>query len=242
MWLLALETTTRDGSVALLRDDVVVAERPGDPALSHAERLPADFAAVLAVAGLAPSAIDLFAVATGPGGFTGLRIGLAAVQGLALSLNRPVAGVPSLPALAWAALDHAPALPHAGVWLDASRGEVFAAAYRRAAATGDPWPLEVLAPPTSASPDDTLAAWEGVLPVASSIVAACREPAQVALESAGYLPVFAATQLAGTVGRIAWRMHALGLTAPPHALMPEYVRRPDVEIDRDRRAAAARTR
>ena len=105
MWLLALETTTREGSVALLRDDDVVAARPGDPALSHAERLPADFAAVLAVAGLAPSAIDLFAVATGPGGFTGLRIGLAAVQGLALSLDRPVAGVASLPALAWAAFD-----------------------------------------------------------------------------------------------------------------------------------------
>jgi tRNA threonylcarbamoyladenosine biosynthesis protein TsaB len=238
MWLLALETTTRNGSVALLRDDVVVAERQGDPTLSHAERLPADFAAVLAAAGLTPAAIDLFAVATGPGGFTGLRIGLAAVQGLALSLDRPVAGVPSLPALAWAALDHAPALPHAGVWLDASRGEVFAAAYRRAVAAGDAWPLDVLAAPTSASPEVTVAAWHGVVPSASSIVAACREPAQATLEHAGYRPLVAPAQLAGTVGRIAWRMHALGLTAPPHALMPEYVRRPDVEIDRDRRAAA----
>jgi len=242
MWLLALETTTRNGSVALLRDDVVVAARPGDPTLSHAERLPADFAAVLAVAGLVPSAMDLFAVASGPGGFTGLRIGLAAMQGLALSLDRPVAGVPSLPALAWAALDEAPALPHAGVWLDASRGEVFAAAYRRAPATADAWPLELMTPPTSASPDDTLAAWEGRMPAGTSIVAACREPAQVALAGAGYRPLAAPTQLAGTVGRIAWRMHALGLSVRPHALMPEYVRRPDVEIDRDRRAAAARAR
>ena len=242
MWLLALETTTREGSVALLRDDDVVAARPGDPALSHAERLPADFAAVLAVAGLAPSAIDLFAVATGPGGFTGLRIGLAAVQGLALSLDRPVAGVASLPALAWAAFDADPALPHVGVWLDASRGEVFAATYRRAPATSDAWPLEVMTPPTSASPDDTLAAWAGMLPAGTSIVAACREPAQAALAGAGYRPLIAPTQLAGTVGRIAWRMHALGLSAAPHALMPEYVRRPDVEIDRDRRAAAARAR
>ena len=80
MWLLALETTTREGSVALLEDDVVVTERTGDPALSHAERLPADFAAVLAEAGLTLGAIDLFAVATGPGGFdfsAELREGLA---------------------------------------------------------------------------------------------------------------------------------------------------------------------
>ena len=242
MWLLALETTTREGSVALLHDDVVVATRPGDPALSHAERLPADFAAVLAVAGLAPSAVDLFAVATGPGGFTGLRIGLAAVQGLALSLDRPVAGVSSLAALAWAALDEAPLLPHAGVWLDASRGDVFAAAYRRPWPTGNGWPLELIAPPTSASPGDTLTAWDGVLPVGASSVAACRDPAQTALAGAGYRPLATPMHVAGTVGRIAWRMHALGLSASPHALVPEYVRRPDVEIDRDRRAAAARAR
>ncbi len=240
MWLLALETTTRDGSVALLRDDVVVAERPGDPTLSHAERLPADFAALLAMADLAPGAIDLFAVATGPGGFTGLRIGLAAVQGLALSLDRPVAGVPSLPALVWAALDQHPALPHAGVWLDASRGEVFAAAYRRAHAGGAAWPLEALAPPTAAAPDATLAEWQGVLPGGTSVVAACRDAAQTALGEAGYRAMSAPAQLAGTIGRIGWHMHALGLTGPPHALMPEYVRRPDVEIDRDRRAAADR--
>ena len=242
MWLLALETTPRDGSVALLRDDVVVATRPGDPALSHAERLPADFAAVLAVAGLAPGAIDLFAVATGPGGFTGLRIGLAAVQGLALSLDRPVAGVASLPALAWAALDEDPALTHTGVWLDASRGEVFAAAYRRAASPADGWPLEALALPTSARPDATAAAWQELVPTGTAVVAACRELALEALTGGGYRRLTAPTQLAGTVGRIAWRMHASGLAAPPHALMPEYVRRPDVELDRDRRTAATRSR
>ena len=242
MWLLALETTTRDGSVALLRDDVVVATRPGDPALSHAERLPADFAAVLAVAGLAPGAIDLFAVATGPGGFTGLRIGLAAVQGLALSLDRPVAGVASLPALAWAALDEDPALTHTGVWLDASRGEVFAAAYRRAASPADGWPLEALALPTSARPDATAAAWQELVPTGTAVVAACRELALEALTGGGYRRLTAPTQLAGAVGRIAWRMHASGLAAPPHALMPEYVRRPDVELDRDRRTAATRAR
>jgi tRNA threonylcarbamoyladenosine biosynthesis protein TsaB len=242
MWLLALETTTRAGSVALLEDDVVVAERAGDPALSHAERLPADFAAVLAVAGLAPAAIDVVAVATGPGGFTGLRIALAAIQGLALALDRPAAGVPSLPALVWTAFDHDPLLTNAGSWLDASRGEVFAAAYRRPAASAGAWPLEPMAAPTSASPDVTLTDWHGVVPAGTAVVAACHDAARATLDRAGHPMLPAPARLAGPVGRIAWRMHALGLTGPPHALVPEYVRRPDVEIDRDRRAAAARAR
>ncbi|MEP7116220.1 MAG: tRNA (adenosine(37)-N6)-threonylcarbamoyltransferase complex dimerization subunit type 1 TsaB [Acidobacteriota bacterium] len=238
MWLLALETTTPDGSVALLRDDRVVAERSGDPALSHAERFPDDFAALLAEAGLTPGDIDLFAVATGPGGFTGLRIGLAAIQGLSLALNRPVAGVGSLPALAWAALDCDPSLPAAGVWLDASRGEVFAAAYARPRRPDTAWPLVTLALPTAAPPDVTLTEWRGVVPPGLRVAAACHDAARVALEHAGYAALAPPARLAGIVGRIGWRMHAVGLTAAPHALMPEYVRRPDVEIDRDRRAAA----
>ncbi len=242
MWLLALETTTRDGSVALLEDDRVVAELAGDPALSHAERLPADFAAVLATAGLAPGDLDLLAVATGPGGFTGLRIGLAAVQGLALALDRPTAGVPSLPALVWAALAADPALTHAGVWLDASRGEVFAAASARPAAGAPAWPLTPVATPSAAVPGETLAAWRADVPATMPVVGACQPAALAALADAGHPVLAAPARLAGVVGQIAWRMHALGLTVPPHGLMPEYVRRPDVEIDRDRRAAAARPR
>ncbi len=238
MWLLAIETTTRDGSVALLHDDTVIAESPGDPRLSHAERVPGDVAALLAGAGLAASAIDVFAVATGPGGFTGLRIGLAAVQGLALVLDRPTAGVPSLAALAWLALEHEPALAAAGAWLDASRGEVFGAAYRRPA-PGQAWPLGELAPATAAAPVSTISAWAGHVPPGTSVVAACQAPSRQALTDAGYRVVAPPAMLAGAVGRIAWRMHALGLSGPPHALQPEYVRRPDVEIDRDRRAAGA---
>ena len=242
MWLLALETTTQEGSVALLRDDTVVAMRHGDPNLSHAERVPADFAALLAEAGLAPGAIDVFAVATGPGSFTGLRIGLAAIQGLALALDRPAAGVPSLAALAWGALHSEPTRPHASAWLDASRGEVFAAAYRRAADGGPGWPLQALAPSTAATPEATLVAWRDLVPAGTPVVAACREAARAVLDEAGHVTLAAPTEIATLVGRIGWRMAALGLTAPPHALQPEYVRRPDVEIERDRRTAVARAR
>ena len=76
MWVLALDTTSRDGSVALVRDDVVVLARPGDAAVSHAERIPADLRAILADAGLTLHDVDVFAVATGPGpGVTDVSIG-----------------------------------------------------------------------------------------------------------------------------------------------------------------------
>ena len=134
MWVLALDTSSPGGAVALLRDDEPAVERAGDPALSHAERLPRAIADVLAEAGLPPSALDLLAVASGPGAFTGLRVGLATVQGLALALDRPAIGVSALAAAAWRAFAGEPAMAVCGVWLDAARGDVFAAAFGRPAA------------------------------------------------------------------------------------------------------------
>ncbi len=240
MWVLALDTTTRDGSVALVRDDTVVVARPGDRNVSHAERVPADLRAVLADGGLALGAVDLFAVATGPGGFTGLRIGLAAIQGLALALDRPTAGVPSLDALAWELLDRDPIAHTAGVWMEASRGEVFAAAFRRTQSdsAGPGWPLAPLAPATAATPQETIAAWEGLVPSSSALVAACQPAAAAQAAAAGYRTVPPATHLAAVVGRLAWRLHQRARTGPAASIAPEYVRRPDVEIERDRRRTA----
>ncbi|MBL8135250.1 MAG: tRNA (adenosine(37)-N6)-threonylcarbamoyltransferase complex dimerization subunit type 1 TsaB [Acidobacteria bacterium] len=242
MWVLALDTTSRDGSVALIRDDAVVLARPGDAGVSHAERIPADLRAILADAGLGLHAVDVFAVATGPGGFTGLRIGLAAVQGLALALDRPTAGVPSLDALAWDVLDRMPEAAAAGAWMDASRGEVFAAAFTRPDATTPPgWPLTPSAPATAASPAATLTAWRALVPAGTAIAATCLPAAAAEAGAAGYVTTTPAVHLAAVVGRLAWRLHQLGHTGPPARLAPEYVRRPDVEIERDRRRTAERT-
>ena len=241
MWVLALDTTTRDGGVALVKDDTVVVARPGEAGLSHAERVPADLRAVLAKAGLSLGAIDVFAVATGPGGFTGLRIGLAAVQGLAVALDRPVAGVPSLAALAWEVLDRDPDAAAAGALMDASRGEIFGAAFGRPA-VADPvgWPLAPLAPPAAALPAAMLAAWQGRVPAGTAVAAACQPSAAADAAAAGFRPVAPAALLAGVIGRLAWRLNGTPYCGPASALAPEYVRRPDVEIERDRRRAAGR--
>src|SRR5579859_7501705 len=104
MRVLALDTTTRAGSVALIVDDesrgvTRIVERAGDATRTHAQRLPGDLAALLADYQLSWTDIDLFAVASGPGSFTGLRIGIATMQGLALVGKRPIVGVSALDAL-----------------------------------------------------------------------------------------------------------------------------------------------
>src|SRR4029077_9156984 len=94
MRVMALDTTGRAGSVALVEDGRIVREQEGDATHTHGERLPGELAAL----GVPFSAVDVFAVAIGPGSFTGLRIGLASIQGLALVSRRRVVGVSALEA------------------------------------------------------------------------------------------------------------------------------------------------
>ncbi|HMB82302.1 MAG TPA: tRNA (adenosine(37)-N6)-threonylcarbamoyltransferase complex dimerization subunit type 1 TsaB, partial [Vicinamibacterales bacterium] len=82
MRVLALDTTTRAGSVALVSDDRVVDERSGDGSRTHALRLPGEILTLADEHRWPLSTIDLYAVASGPGSFTGLRIGIATIQGL----------------------------------------------------------------------------------------------------------------------------------------------------------------
>ena len=114
MLILALDTATPAASVALVRDGEPFGERT-----SRAVRVLADADELLREAGLGPADLDALAVGIGPGSFTGIRIGLAAVRGLALALDLPVAGVSTLDALAAGA-------PGAIPVIDARRREVFA--------------------------------------------------------------------------------------------------------------------
>jgi tRNA threonylcarbamoyladenosine biosynthesis protein TsaB len=247
MLLLALDTTTAAGSVALWRDGLVE-ERAGDAARSHAERLPGELAALLTAHGLAVRDVERYAVAAGPGSFTGIRIGIATVQGLALVDDRLVHAVGTLDLLAHDAARAADA--EAGttivVWMEAYRGEVFAARYRIAQAAaheaGDAGPrrrgaalLDVLDPPTVSAPEPLAQAWaggtgriivsgDGVARTAGLLAAAFG--ADAALRAPG--------ALAGTLAALAARQP--DAATRPHAVMPIYGRRPDVELARDRAA------
>lgn len=120
--ILSVETATLAGSVSLSRGEEIVAARAGDSGVSHSNTLLHDIDDLLGEARVELSEIDLFAVATGPGSFTGLRIGVATVKALAATLDRPCAGIPTLQAVALAA----GASPRSVALLPAGRGEVFA--------------------------------------------------------------------------------------------------------------------
>ena len=127
MRVLALETSTLAGGVALVDGERLVAEYVLDVSVTHSERLMAAVDRVLADARWAPRDLEGLAVSIGPGSFTGLRIGVSTAKGLASALGVPIAAVPTLDAMAaalpWAALAVCPVL-------EARRGEVYASLYR----------------------------------------------------------------------------------------------------------------
>ena len=101
--LLALDTAARCTGVALARGERMIARLAVEGDERRSERLWLDIAELLEGAGLGVEAVDLFAVCVGPGGFTGLRVGIAAVKGMAAATGKPVAAVTSLEAAAMAA-------------------------------------------------------------------------------------------------------------------------------------------
>src|SRR2546428_9468073 len=127
MRLLAVETSTLAGGAALLDGELVVGEYALDVSRTHSERLMGAIDRLLTDAGWTVRDLEGLAVSVGPGSFTGLRIGLSTVKGLALALSIPIVAVPTLDAMA--ALLPFAALPVCPV-LDTSNSEVYALLYQ----------------------------------------------------------------------------------------------------------------
>jgi tRNA threonylcarbamoyladenosine biosynthesis protein TsaB len=250
---LALDTTTRAGSVAVATGDAVLAVAHGDASRTHGERLPAEIDRALHQAGVTARDLQLLTVASGPGAFTGLRIGLATMQGLAMVLGIPVIAVSALDALALAARrgglppagDDA-SITHIAAWMDAQRGEVFAAFYR----ADDQQTPTPLAPPIVGTPEVVLAELpggravfigDGAVRYESQILRTTRAKF---FQSSGVRPCKGAdsapavmanpAELATFIAAIGIARALQGHAGPPHALQPLYVRRPDAELERQR--------
>ena len=234
MRVLALDTTTRAGSTALVEDDRVVSERSGDGARTHALRLPGEILALADSSGWPLAGIDLYAVASGPGSFTGLRIGIATIQGLAMVHRRRVVSVPILDALAQAASRDLPEGAVIAAWMDAHRHDVFAALYRVDAAPASGLArLTEIEGATVGSPASTLARWRA-LGVGRPAVVGGDGAELYATDIARESPasrVLPLPLLAGVIGRLAIARASEALD--PSSVRPLYVRRPDVEIARD---------
>lgn len=217
--LLAFDSAGSACSAAVWRDGAVAAARFEPMARGQSERLVPMIEEVMAEAGLAYDALDAIAVTRGPGGFTGVRIGLATARGLALASGRPVIGLTGFEAVA-AAVDPGERRGRPlAVLLDAKRREVYLQVFDAA--------LSPLAAPCAVDPADLAAALPpgpllfagdglGVLgPLAEDQALSTVRQA----EAARFLP-FAATRPLPPAG------------APPP--QPLYLRAPDVTLPGDR--------
>ncbi len=128
MRLLVIDTATRKASVAACNGEEVIALREHDGASSHAERLLSMVEEVTAEASWTGVQPELMVVGSGPGSFTGVRVGMATAKGLAFAKGIPMVGVVSLDAMAHAARRLRGPRPVVAL-LDAKKGEVFVGSY-----------------------------------------------------------------------------------------------------------------
>jgi tRNA threonylcarbamoyladenosine biosynthesis protein TsaB len=231
MLILAIDTSTRAGSIALLRDSQVLAEIAAREETPYSTRLFRDLDLLQSRAQFRMDQIDVFAVAAGPGSFTGLRVGLAAVKGWAEVHHKPIAAISGLEAIA--------AQGNANVelispFLDARRGHVFGSTYRRS-----PGQSTVL----------HLVGEEAILSIEEFLTQAKRNcgPGQAVLVSAtpevlphelveSILPGARIEQvsasLAPTIGRLGFGRANRGDLVDPLGLDANYIRRSDAEVAR----------
>jgi tRNA threonylcarbamoyladenosine biosynthesis protein TsaB len=241
MRVLALDTTTRAGSVALVEDDRVVDVQRGDDTRTHALRLPGEIVALLDAHRWQLSAIDLYAVASGPGSFTGLRIGIATIQGLASVNRRRVFGISALEALGHAGSVSLGEGAWIAAWMDAYRHDVFTALYR--VMTTRPFSrgrLTEIEGPSVGNPAAVLGRWRALTPAFSATFVgdgAVLYAPDIERESAANV-VAPPPDLAGAIGLLAVDRASEALE--PSGVRPLYVRRPDAEVARDEKLLSAK--
>jgi tRNA threonylcarbamoyladenosine biosynthesis protein TsaB len=229
MHILGIETSTTTGSVAVVSEDGVICQYSLNIEVTHSERLMSTVDRVLKDTGLTIADMDGYAVAIGPGSFTGLRIGLAAVKGLALVTGKPVAAVPTLQALAWN-LPFAvyPVCP----MLDARKKEVYAATYRFDGTTL----VRVMAEAVLSLSRLSERISEKTIFTGEASHLFREEIANLFGERAMFAPVPAMLPSAATVAEIGRGMIKSGKQADLDSMTPMYIRRPEAEVMWEKRA------
>jgi len=222
MLLLAIDTSGKNGSIAL------ASVTPGQSEISVLEVVPLaggafsaqlvpQIAALLEKHGYGKSDLGAFAVASGPGSFTGLRVGLAAIKALAEALQKPIAAVSLLEAVAWSSTAHGRVLAA----LDAGRGDVYAGDYE----------LEAQVHRHSErllSREEFVAEAKGKAVVTPDAVLA--ETVRAAGIVAGMRVELIEYPNSGVIARLGWERLQRGQTVRPEELEANYIRHSDAEI------------
>jgi tRNA threonylcarbamoyladenosine biosynthesis protein TsaB len=243
MRALGIDTTTPGGSVALFESAELLAAVPGDPSKTHGERLLTEIHRLLNAHQWKAADIDIYGVASGPGSFTGLRIGIATVQGLAMVHHRPVVAVSALDALARSVGSAAGAgrARCVAAWMDAHRDEVFWALYENASEAVWRERTPLLEGPAVEPPHTVLDRWSSgdrtMVVVGDGALRYERDIAR-ALGTRGVI-LREVPLLAPAIAAMAVDAAHRGQAVAPHAIRPLYVRRPDAELAREARAGHA---
>src|SRR5579863_3526643 len=224
MILLVADTSGKNGSVALTRADPakpetieLIEDVPLAGGTFSAQLVP-QIAGLLAKHGFGKAEIGAFVVVSGPGSFTGLRVGLAAIKGLAEILLKPIATVSLLEAVAVGAGTPGKIL----AILDAGRSEVYAGEYE---VTGES--AQVVSE-RLVKREDLFAQIQQSAPH-SSLATSDKSLAEAA-QSAGLSVSLVEPVDAGTIARLGWRKIQQGQTVTPEQLEANYIRRTDAEI------------
>ena len=224
MKILALDTSGKSASVAILDDGCLIQEITLNRDVHHSEVLLPAIDQICRDTGVAVQAMDLFVCTTGPGSFTGLRIGLSTVKGLALTTGKPVAGVSTLEALALNA-DGSPLL--ICPMLDARKSQVYAAIYRQ----GRNGRMQCVKPDCltdittflNGLTDDAIFLGDGAVRYRQEIETICPRPGFFVLPFKNHVR-------AAAVGFLGYEQFLMGKALEtPLALVPKYLRLSEAE-------------
>jgi tRNA threonylcarbamoyladenosine biosynthesis protein TsaB len=226
--ILALDTCDARGSVALLRDESLFYAEPHATTEDYSSWLLPAVTHVLATVGLTLRDIDLYAVTAGPGSFTGVRVGLTTAKAWSEVHGRPIAAVSRLEAIATQSTGASPCV---AAFIDARRNQIFAALYRRQAASLQRVDEEMVIGPDkfldwcAANAGSEKIDWVSTDP--DCLTQAPLWPSRLSLDEAvqEISPL-----LAPRVGQIGYRLALQNRLTDALSLDANYVRRSDAEI------------
>ena len=225
MLICSVDSSATPASVCLLEDDRIIAEYYLNTGFTHSQTLMAMLESVLKISGKSADAIDLYAVNSGPGSFTGVRIGVSAVKGMAYALEKPCVEVSTLESMAYNLLGN-----HTIVCacMDARRRQVYHGLFR---VDGDT--IERLCYDTAFAVDDLLSG----LPKNEEIILIGDGAELVAQSTDDPLITLAPPNLryqrASSVALAAVEKYNRGEVVSPAALMPRYLRLSQAERERN---------
>ena len=231
--VLALDTSSPSGSLAVIRDEKVVGVVSTATGEVYSSRMFRELEFLLGELSLRMDDFELFAVAAGPGSFTGLRVGLAAVKGWAEVYRKPIAAVSALEAVAAQAHSSAGLIVPV---LDARRGQVYFGLYRRATGGAGESRLVLDGEEYVMTPAEFLealrerggAAEFAIVTPQPELFSGVASRDEIAVLRGAVEP--ASSVLAPFIGQLGFQQARRGVLADPLTLDANYVRRTDAEL------------